>query len=69
LFGDNKKKIWIKLFTDSKPMLESISSKHQVEEKLLRNQYHLHEGCTVEWSGEVFLIVRQREGHGGGHHD
>ena len=27
----------IKLYTDSKPLLESISSTHQVEEKLLRN--------------------------------
>ena len=37
LFGDKGKKLPIKLFTDSKPLLESISSTHQVEEKMLRN--------------------------------
>jgi hypothetical protein len=37
LFGNYNHKIFIKLFTDSKPMLESISSTHQVEECLLRN--------------------------------
>ena len=37
LFGKREKKLPIKLFTDSKPLLESISSTHQVEEKMLRN--------------------------------
>ena len=37
LFGKRDKKLPIKLFTDSKPLLESISSTHQVEEKMLRN--------------------------------
>ena len=37
MFGDKKRKLPIKLFTDSKPLLESISSTHQVEEKMLRN--------------------------------
>ena len=37
LFGKTGKKLPIKLFTDSKPLLESISSTHQVEEKMLRN--------------------------------
>jgi hypothetical protein len=37
LFGKYTKKIPIRLFMDLKPMLESISSTHQVEEKLLRN--------------------------------
>ena len=37
LFGKSGKKLPIKLFTDSKPLLESISSTHQVEEKMLRN--------------------------------
>ena len=37
LYGKREKKLPIKLYTDSKPLLESISSTHQVEEKLLRN--------------------------------
>jgi hypothetical protein len=37
MFGKYEKKIPIKLYTDSKPMLESIGSTHQVEEKLLQN--------------------------------
>ena len=37
LYGRKEKKVPIKLYTDSKPLLESISSTHQVEEKLLRN--------------------------------
>ena len=37
LYGKSDRKMPIKLFTDSKPLLESISSTHQVEEKLLRN--------------------------------
>ena len=37
LYGKRKKRLPIKLYTDSKPLLESISSTHQVEEKLLRN--------------------------------
>ena len=37
LYGKHEKKVPIKLYTDSKPLLESISSTHQVEEKLLRN--------------------------------
>ena len=37
LYGKGDKKLPIKLFTDSKPLLESISSTHQVEEKMLRN--------------------------------
>ncbi len=37
LFGKREKKLPIKLFTDSKPLLESIGSTHQVEEKMLRN--------------------------------
>merc|ERR1711905_11230 len=37
LYGNKGRKLPIKLFTDSKPLLESISSTHQVEEKMLRN--------------------------------
>jgi hypothetical protein len=37
LFGNNDTKIPVKLYTDSKPLLESISSTHQIEEKQLRN--------------------------------
>jgi hypothetical protein len=37
LFGGMQKKIPIKIFTDSKPLLESIGSIHQVDEKLLQN--------------------------------
>ena len=37
MFGEYKKRIPIKLYTDSKPLLESIGSTHQVEERLLRN--------------------------------
>ena len=36
LFGESKQRIPIKLFTDSKPMLESIGSTHQIGEKILR---------------------------------
>jgi hypothetical protein len=35
LFGSYSHKILIKLFTDSKPLLESAGSIHQVEEKML----------------------------------
>ena len=37
MFGGYTKKIKIKLFTDSKPLLELISSTHQIEERLLRS--------------------------------
>jgi hypothetical protein len=37
LFGEEGPKIPVKLFTDSKPLLESVSSTHQIEEQQLRN--------------------------------
>ena len=37
LFGKYVARIPVHLFTDSRPLLDSISSIHQVEEKLLRN--------------------------------
>ena len=37
IFGDNGGKVPVKLFTDSRPTLESIASSKQVERKLLRN--------------------------------
>jgi hypothetical protein len=37
LFGEEGAKIPVKLYTDSKPLLESISSTHQIDEKQLRN--------------------------------
>jgi hypothetical protein len=37
LFGFYDKRIPIKIFTDSKPLLKSVGSIHQLEEKLLRN--------------------------------
>jgi hypothetical protein len=37
LFGRYDRKIPVKLYTDSKLMLESIGSTHQIEEKQLRN--------------------------------
>ena len=37
LFGDNRSKIPVRIYTDSIPLLESIASTRQVEQKLLRN--------------------------------
>ena len=37
LFGCSEKKIPVKIYTDSLPLLESIASTRQVEQKLLRN--------------------------------
>jgi hypothetical protein len=37
LFGSIQRKIPIRIFMDSKPLLESIGSIHQVEEKLMQN--------------------------------
>jgi hypothetical protein len=37
LFGEKGPKLSVKLFMDSKPLLESISSIHQIEEQQLRN--------------------------------
>jgi hypothetical protein len=37
LFGTYKQRILIRMFTDSKTLLESAGSIHQVEEKMLRN--------------------------------
>ena len=37
LFGKSAVQFPVKLYTDSKPLLESIGSTHKVEEKLLRN--------------------------------
>ena len=51
LYGDYKKRIPIKLFTDSKPLLESISSTHQVEERLLRNS--ITDMKEVLYGGEI----------------
>ena len=51
MYGDYKKRIPIKLFTDSKPLLESISSTHQVEERLLRNS--ITDMKEVLYGGEI----------------
>ena len=37
LFGDTEGKIPVKVYSDSKPLLESIASSKQVEQRLLRN--------------------------------
>ena len=37
LYGTSKQRIPVKIYTDSKPLLDSISSTKQVEQKLLRN--------------------------------
>ena len=37
LFGSSRKQIPVKVYTDSKPLLDSIASSKQVEQKLLRN--------------------------------
>jgi hypothetical protein len=37
LYDDKSHRVPIKLFMDSKPLLESLGSIHQIEEKLLRN--------------------------------
>ena len=37
LFGESESKIPVKVYTDSKPLLDSIASSKQVEQKLLRN--------------------------------
>ena len=37
LFGDGDHKIPVKVYTDSKPLLDSIASTKQVEQRLLRN--------------------------------
>ena len=37
MFGEKRRKVPVKLFTDSRPTLESIASAKQVERKLLRN--------------------------------
>ena len=65
LFGKYEKKIPIKLYTDSLPMLESAGSTKQVEERLLRNSIQemkdmLIEGCIESYSwldGERAMIA------------
>jgi hypothetical protein len=53
LFGrDETKQVPIKIFSDSKPLLESIGSIHQVEEKLLRNNITIMK--NVLYDGIVF---------------
>ena len=37
MYGDSSKRLPIKIFTDSVPLLESIGSTKQIEEKMLRN--------------------------------
>ena len=38
-FGEYKKKIKVRLFTDSEPTLESIESSRQIEKKNLKAQF------------------------------
>jgi hypothetical protein len=55
LYGSYGPRILIKLFTDSKPLLESIGSIHQVEEKMLRKgimdmKHKLYDGFIESFS-------------------
>jgi hypothetical protein len=55
LAPEAKEKIPIRIFTDSKPLLESVGSIHQVENKLLRNNVQdmkdmLYEGIVLSFS-------------------
>jgi hypothetical protein len=52
LFKDDDYRIPIKVFVDSRPLLESIGSIHQVENKLLRNNITIMKNTLYE--GTVF---------------
>jgi hypothetical protein len=67
---DVSKQIPIKIFSDSKPLLESIGSIHQVDEKLLRNNIQimknvLYDGIVFSFSwlesGEMLADVFTKE--------
>ena len=55
LYGKYDKKIEVKLFTDSKPTLESVASSKPVETKRLRNQ--VQELKDVLTNGEITSIA------------
>jgi hypothetical protein len=55
LFDDCSQRIPIKLFMDSKPLLETVGSVHQIDEKLLRNSISnmkdlLYDGIVESYS-------------------
>ena len=55
VYGDLSRKIPIKIFTDSIPLLESIGSTKQIEEKMLRNSItdfkeDIEQGCVESYS-------------------
>ena len=60
-FGDCKKRIKVRLFTDSKPTLESIASSKQVERKTLRPTIvDLKERLVDKDIFFIFLATHQR---------
>ena len=65
MFGGIKQRIKIKIFTDSKTLLESIGSTHQIQEKILRQSIqdmkdvledgHVESLCWLD--GEVDMVA------------